>query len=351
MGVCACVFLNSGFGTNTILILLYTLNVYAVAFAYVSYVSYAHLHHFRRPAHWYTNMFEVRSLHQQEQRQHQSILMFEKGGFQGAEGVVEGEGWYIENVLAELDSEREWYYDSSEQLLIYKPNITDAAAVRQDPKSGLLTPTGYFVATNLKVLFNITGTKAFPAQHVAIRGVTLRDTAYTYLDPHGLPSGGDWALQKQGAVTLVGTKSISIEDCLLTRLDGNAIFIGGYNRNMSIARNVFSYIGDSAMAAWGDTSANLNGNGTLTVPGGYKVGPDGRGGEQPRGTVVRSNIAHDIGIWQKQSSMWFQAITTQTVLHNNIFCKVPPSFVLSFVFCPFVSFSFLSFRIRRHCRV
>lgn len=277
--------------------------------------------------------------------------MFEKGGFQGAEGVVEGEGWYIENVLAELDSEREWYYDSSEQLLIYKPNITDAAAVRQDPKSGLLTPTGDFVATNLKVLFNITGTKAVPAQHVAIRGVTLRDTAYTYLDPHGLPSGGDWALQKQGAVTLVGTKSISIEDCLLTRLDGNAIFIGGYNRNMSIARNVFSYIGDSAMAAWGDTSANLNGNGTLTVPGGYKVGPDGRGGEQPRGTVVRSNIAHDIGIWQKQSSMWFQAITTQTVLHNNIFCKVPPSFVLSFVFCPFVSFSFLSFRIRRHCRV
>ena len=28
------------------------------------------------------------------------------------------------------------------------------------------------------------------------------------------------------------------------------------------------------MASWGDTSAALNENGTLTVPGGYKVGPD-----------------------------------------------------------------------------
>ena len=30
------------------------------------------------------------------------------------------------------------------------------------------------------------------------------------------------------------------------------------------------------MASWGDTSAALNGNGTIAVPGGYKVGPDGQ---------------------------------------------------------------------------
>ena len=28
--------------------------------------------------------------------------------------------------------------------------------------------------------------------------------------------------------------------------------------------------------------------------GGYKVGPDGRGGEQPRGTVVENNICHEM---------------------------------------------------------
>jgi hypothetical protein len=43
---------------------------------------------------------------------------------------------------------------------------------------------------------------------------------------------------------------------------------------------------------------------TVTLP--YKVGPDGRGGEQPRGTKVVGNIAREIGLWQKQSSLWFQ---------------------------------------------
>ena len=49
-----------------------------------------------------------------------------------------------------------------------------------------------------------------------------------------------------------------------------------YNRNLTITNNELSFIGDGAMASWGDTSAALNENGTLAVPGGYKVGPDGR---------------------------------------------------------------------------
>ena len=58
------------------------------------------------------------------------------------------------------------------------------------------------------------------------------------------------------------------------------------------------------MASWGSTSNTLNSNGSISVP--YKVGPDGRAGEQPRGTRVLGNIAHEIGLWQKQSSLWFQ---------------------------------------------
>ena len=67
-----------------------------------------------------------------------------------------------------------------------------------------------FEATNLKVLLNVSGSQAAPAHHIAIRGLTIRDTSYSYFEPHGLPSGGDWALQKQGAITLVGTESIAI---------------------------------------------------------------------------------------------------------------------------------------------
>ena len=209
--------------------------------------------------------------------------------------------WHASLHFAVLPQGREWFYDERDQALIYKPN-------------GTATPTGKFVATSLKVLFNISATKQDPAHHMAINGVTLRDTAYMYFDPHGLRGGlgtGDWGLHKQGAITVVGSEAVTIDKCLLTRLDGNAIFIGGYNRNLSITNNELSFIGDSVMASWGDTSAALNANGSLAVPGGFKVGPDGRGGEQPRGTVVANNICHEIGLWQKQSSLWFQAVTTQ----------------------------------------
>lgn len=177
------------------------------------------------------------------------------------------------------------------------------------------------MATAEKVLFIIVGTQKKPAHHIAIKGLTIRDTAFAYFEPHGLPSGGDWALQRQGAITLIGTEGIDVSDNLFSRLDGNAIFIGGYNRDMTIESNEFFGIGDSVMAAWGDTSFNLNENASLTLP--YPIGPDGRGGEQPRGTKVLNNIAHEIGLWQKQSSLWFQAVTAQTLLKGNVFFNGP----------------------------
>jgi hypothetical protein len=236
---------------------------------------------------------------------------------------------------------REWYFDEGTKKLYYKPNATSTAASAASTAASAAStagsttsasagdgdggttagPTGSFVATNLKVLFNITGTMGQPATHIAIDGITLRDTACTYMDPHGLPSGGDWALQQQGAITVVGAEGVTVENCLFTRLDGNAIFIGGYGRNLSFSRNEFEFIGDSVMASWGDTSYNLNENKSVVLP--FKVGPDGRSGEQPRGTKVVGNIAREIGLWQKQSSLWFQAVTAQTQLQDNIFFNGP----------------------------
>ena len=40
--------------------------------------------------------------------------------------------------------------------------------------------------------------------------------------------------------------------------DGNAIMLSAYNRNVSILRNEFVYVGDNAIASWGlptDTTA------------------------------------------------------------------------------------------------
>ena len=53
------------------------------------------------------------------------------------------------------------------------------------------------------------------------------------------------------------------------------------------------------------------------------MGPDGRGGEQPRGTLVSRNLVREIGIWQKQSSFYFQAVAAQTTLRGNVHFNGP----------------------------
>ena len=97
-----------------------------------------------------------------------------------------------------------------------------------------------------------------------------------------------------------------------------------------------SWVGDSAFAAWGATGTCLDANCSRSLAhkvgrcteiwGGreiygdmgrsqrraHQVGPDGRAGEQPRFTNVSANLVHELGIYQKQSSFWFQAVTTQT---------------------------------------
>lgn len=90
------------------------------------------------------------------------------------------------------------------------------------------------------------------------------------------------------------------------RLDGNAVLLTGYNRDASIDKNEFTFIGQNAIAGWGDTD-----------------GWDGRAGNQPQNTKVTNNLVREIGFFEKQSSAWFQAKTAKTTLENNIFFNMP----------------------------
>jgi hypothetical protein len=103
---------------------------------------------------------------------------------------------------------------------------------------------------------------------------------------------------------------------LLTRLDGNALFLSGYNRHARISGNEFAHTGDNAIAAWGYTSGS-----DPNQPVG--TGFNGTAGDFPRYTVVESNFIHHLGIHEKQSSCWFQAQTAQTTLRNNICFEIP----------------------------
>ena len=97
-----------------------------------------------------------------------------------------------------------------------------------------------------------------------------------------------------------------MKHCTFTRLDNNAIFLSGYNRHTRLTDNDFAWLGLSAMAAWGYTKES-----------------DGTDGQQPRFTSIERNYVREIGIIEKQSSMWFQAKAAQTTLYSNVAFNQP----------------------------
>jgi len=239
-------------------------------------------------------------------------LGWTKGGFQGARGDDVGAEWYVENVFSLLDAPNEYFFDGAGEKLYYFHNGTGA------PPAELA-----FEVPTLQTLAAIRGTQVDPVCNVSFHGVTFRDAAYTYMEPHGVPSGGDWALQRMGALFVEGAESVGVDSCLFTRVDGNALFLSGYVRGAVVEKNEFVWTGDSVMASWGYTAPLGTDSAGDRILAQYKSGIDGTGGEQPRGTRVIGNLVHELGHFEKQSSPWFQAKTAQTLLQGNIFYNMP----------------------------
>ena len=120
------------------------------------------------------------------------------------------------------------------------------------------------------------------------------------------------ALQRDAALFFEGTSGMSMRECTVTRVDGNAVMLSGFNRGAVIADNEFTWIGDSVIASWGHTKE---------VDG--VEGNDGTNGEQPRGTQIVRNLVHENGFFSKQASPYFQAKAAQTLLADNIFFNGP----------------------------
>ena len=227
-----------------------------------------------------------------------SSITFGKGGFQGARGGP-GSDWYISNVFEELDARTEFYYDIAEQTLYYFGNGTHGVA-----------PTEAFVATTVHTLFNVSGASmAQPIRDFSLTSIGLRDTAPTMLEPHGVPSGGDWALERIGSIYLQNTEKAAVSRCMFTRIGGNGVMISAYNRNATIEHSEFEWMGGSAIAAWGWTDE---------ITDGGVHGVDGTTGTFPRYTSILYNLFHEIGVWEKQSSAFFQAKGAQSHLKGNV---------------------------------
>ena len=230
---------------------------------------------------------------------HSSQLVFNRGGHQGGEGCDDAAEFWVQGALEELDAVNEYFYDAAAGKLYFMPNTTDQNA-DGSPRVDLAEVPA------IANFFSLFGAEEAPVTNVSFQGITFTGGRPTMFDPHGQPSGGDWALERMGAILLEGTEDVIVADCLFERIDSNAVFLSGYNRRAQVVRNEFSLLGNNAVASWGRS-----------------VDWDGTGGQQPRHSLIMGNIVHDIGLEQKQSSFYFQAQSCENTLAANIVYNIP----------------------------
>ena len=216
---------------------------------------------------WAWHMFNVS--HVDDSDPSKLTVHFDKGGSQGGRNwqctgannkltdcngddkKLRSGAWYVEGVLEELDVQSEFYYDSERKLLHFYPEQTScnslgdskvASVEKKLANSPHCIPD--LIATNLKTLIKLEGTMDNPLMGVQLIGLGFRDSRKTYMEQWGVPSGGDWALYRGGALFLEGTENTTISNCHFNRLDGNAIMLSSYNRHAHITESEFAWIGD-----------------------------------------------------------------------------------------------------------
>lgn len=262
-----------------------------------------------RPNRWANWMFDVAKYEATTQN-----FTFGRGGNQGARGENTGGDFFIENVMEELDYPGEFFFDKHAEKLYLYYNGTGAPPADAS-----------YVVPRVQVLVNLTGTQWNPVKDIKVQGIHFSASAPTYMMPHGVPSAGDWALDRYSAVFLQGTQGTLIDGCVFDRLEGNAVMVSGYNRDATIQNSDFSYLGGNAVAAWGYTNETRTDRGRpgIILANAPAAGVDGTDGEHPLHTTVQNCTAREIGLYEKQSSFFVQAKTAQSRVLSNVFFNGP----------------------------
>jgi len=266
-----------------------------------------------RPARWANWMFRVAN-HVVNPNNSAGNFTFGHGGFQGARGENSGGDWFVENVFEELDNPGEFFFhESTGDLFLY---FNGTGAPPEDME---------VIVPQLRTLVNVSGTQWAPVRDLIFDGVKFVAARSTYMEPHGVPSGGDWALERTGALFFEGSEGATVQGCSFERLDGHAVFISGFNRNTTIQDNNFEYIGGSAMASWGYTNETANTGFPYYRPNTHypEAGVDGTDGNHPLHNRILRNLVREVGLYEKQNSFYVQAKTARTIISGNVFFNGP----------------------------
>ena len=239
-------------------------------------------------------------------------IKFAYGGFQHGRSGSASLHW-IENVKELLDAPGEWYLDEPTQKLYLWPNATTStSSSSSSPRSKVAVAMSGAVLESVVV---VNGSRTSPVRDVSFHGIGFGHTAPTYLAPHERPISGDWGIQRGGTVSVTNAANISFTRCRWNRTGGNGLLFSRWVKNSSVTESEFVSLGDSAIVAYGDVDWAT----------GDAHGPNAPG--YPSGLVIQRNLIHEIGVWGKQTSCFFQGISGRNVFKDNVCFNGPRALV------------------------
>lgn len=150
---------------------------------------------------------------------------------------------FVENIFEELDAPGEWFLDGKTSTLYFYP------------PAGLDLAHAQVEGVRLRNLIEFKGTSEKPAQFVTFEGLTFRHASRTFMDNKEPLLRSDWTIYRGGAVMFDGAENCTLKNCLLDQLGGNAVFVSGYNRRVSIASCEIVKAGANGVSFVGDPKA------------------------------------------------------------------------------------------------
>ena len=246
----------------------------------------AHCHH-HGDGYWGALAWQLESVDASNRTLH-----FGAGGSQTTVGCMQAGPWFVEGLLAELDSPGEFYHSATEGKLYLIPNASSAPSK--------------VVGSVLSEIVVVNGSQHRPVRGVKLVGLRFEHSRPHFDGPYPACGGGDFCTAKTGAVVIRGAEDVSVEGCEFHHTGGNAIAILAYNRRVSVTSNHFSNIGE--------TPVNLQGDTDLI---------DATGGNFPLETKVARNLIHEVSTKLRGGSAIFQSLAARTSIHGNVLFSGP----------------------------
>lgn len=217
-----------------------------------------------------------------------------EGGWQNNRGSsMHPDIRFVENVFEELDAPGEWFLNEEQSALFFYP------------PTDLNLEQAKLEGVRLRHLVEFQGTEKEPVQFVKLKGLTLRHATRSFMDNKERILRTDWTMYRGGAILIDGSEDCLLENCAVTEVGGNAIFVNNYNRRLTLEGCHVSCAGGNGIAFVGDPKAVRNGlvgYGSRAKFDEISKEPGPKTDNYPADCLVDQCLIHNTGQIEKQTA-------------------------------------------------